>query len=170
MSDAINQLEIEELAEILEGRNEVFRRRILTALNATIVRPLVPAPSPTSLALDIFVPGIPMTKGSWKVFRRKLIPDNPGEPEWAATVGWVARAKLRNAEPVKARYAVRIEFTLPPAQGRKLYRRDLDKLARSVFDALEGIVWTNDEQVEWLQCGKCRGDTPGARIIVERIG
>lgn len=127
------------------------------------------APS-RSLVLDIQVDGIPMTKGSWRIMRGKLIPDNPGEPEWAAAVGWAARAKLRNAPAVKARYAVLLEFTLPPPHGHQLFRRDLDKLMRSVLDALEGIVWTNDEQVEWAQLSKTRGDSPGARIIVERIG
>jgi Holliday junction resolvase RusA-like endonuclease len=125
---------------------------------------------PRELVLDIFVDGIPMTKGSWRIFGRKLVPDNEGEPEWAATVAWTARAKLRNAPAVKARYAVVLEFTLPAPQGRKLYRRDLDKLMRSILDALEGVVWTNDEQVEWARLGKMRGDKPGARIIVERLG
>lgn len=124
----------------------------------------------SDLVLDISVDGIPMTKGSWKIYGRKLVPDNEGEPGWAAAIGWAARAKLRNAPAVKARYAVRLEFTLPAPKGRQRYRRDIDKLARSVLDALTGIVWTDDEQVEWLQCGKCRGDLPGARIIVERIG
>lgn len=122
----------------------------------------------TDLVLDIFVPGIPMTKGSWRIFGRKLVPDNPGEPEWAATVAWTARAKLRNAPAVKARYVVHFDFTLPAPVGRQLYRRDLDKLMRSCLDALEGIVWTNDEQVDSAHLNKMRGDTPGARIIVER--
>lgn len=127
----------------------------------------------TSLVLDIFVAGIPMTKGSWRITgrggRSRLIPADNGEPEWAATVAWAARAKLKNAPAVKARYAVHLDYTMPRASGHKLYRRDLDKLMRSVLDALEGIVWTNDEQVEWAQLNKGRGDTPGARIIVERI-
>lgn len=157
----LTDLEIEELAEWLDKANPTFRARVLAVVKLDQRR------EANTIVLD--VDGIPMTKGSWRIMRGKLIPDNEGEPEWAAVLGWAARAKLKNAEPVKARYAVKALFTMPHAQGRQQYRRDLDKLARSALDALEGIVWTNDEQVDSLHLDKRRGDHPGAHIEIERL-
>lgn len=123
--------------------------------------------------LEFSVDGMPQTKGSWRVQMRRgrpfLIPDNEAEPSWAALVGWAARAKLRNAiEPDQARYAVALEFTLEPRKGRSSNKRDLDKLARSILDALTGIVWRDDEQVEDLVLSKRVGDAPGVVVRVER--
>lgn len=126
--------------------------------------------------LDFVVEGMPETKGSWRVMMRHgrpvLVPDNEAEPSWAQLVGWAARAKLRNAidgKPDAARYVVRLDFTLAaPPNKRRTNRRDLDKLARSVLDALTGIVWLDDEQVEDLYLRKRVGDSPGVVISVER--
>jgi Holliday junction resolvase RusA-like endonuclease len=118
------------------------------------------------------VDGVPATKGSWRIVRgRTLIPDNPGEPAWAQTVAWTARATLRNRlEPDARRYRVRVLFTLPPVTGRgRKNRRDLDKLLRSLLDALTGIVWLDDEQVCKADAEKIVSDRPGADIEIEAI-
>jgi Holliday junction resolvase RusA-like endonuclease len=122
--------------------------------------------------LEFTVTGMPETKGSWRVMMRRgcpsLIPDNEAEPPWAQLVGWACRAKLRNViDPSTSRFAVRLEFTLPPRKGRKSNRRDLDKLARSILDALTGIVWKDDEQVEDLHLSKRIGDEPGVTVQIE---
>lgn len=106
------------------------------------------------------VDGMPVTKGSWKPGRGRggrivLRPDNDGEASWAKQVGWAARQAMRcPLEPSKlARYRVELEFTLELPKGRA-GRRDIDKLARSVLDALTGIVWADDEQVDQLHLEK----------------
>lgn len=117
------------------------------------------------------VDGIPATKGSWRIVHgRKLIPDNPGEPEWAQLVAWTARATLRNRiEPDARRYRVRVVFTLPAPSGRgaRKNRRDVDKLVRSLLDALTSLVWRDDEQVDEVHATKCIGERPGADIEIE---
>ncbi len=121
--------------------------------------------------ISFAVDGMPVTKGSWRVIRGKLIPDNPGEPAWAQPVGWACRAKLRNRlEPDRARYRVTLEFTLtpPPNKGRT-NRRDIDKLARSILDALTSIIWLDDEQVDELHVTKCTGPAPGVVVTIERL-
>jgi hypothetical protein len=121
-----------------------------------------------------------MTKGSWKVATRNrrtvLIPDNPGEPAWAELVAWQAksaivaerhfqdldRALLDALGQRSARWSATLAFTLDPPKGRA-GRRDVDKLARSVLDALTGIVWADDEQVDRLDVRKLIVGQPDAR-------
>lgn len=108
--------------------------------------------------------------------RPHLIPDNEAEPAWAQLVGWAARAKLRNTIDELApaynagRWRVEIVFTLiPPPNKRRTNRRDLDKLARSILDALTGLIYRDDEQVEELNLRKCVGEKPGAVIRLTPI-
>lgn len=114
--------------------------------------------------LSFRVDGFPQTKGSWKVAGRKrngaprMLPDNPEESAWAETVAWAARnaaAQARHYMADDRRYAVALDFTLvpPPNRSRK-HRRDADKLARSCLDALTGIIWLDDEQVDRLEVVK----------------
>ena len=132
------------------------------------------------------VDGFPQTKGSWKVAGRKrngaprMLPDNPEETAWAETVAWAARAALRAMpppprivhQPDGRRYAVALDFTLVPPKGRA-HRRDLDKLARSVLDALTGIVWLDDEQVDKLEVVKGivgpGRPKPGVAVVVTAL-
>lgn len=112
--------------------------------------------------LTFRVDGMPETKGSWRAKgwtrtgKVQLVPDNPAETAWAEQVAWAARQALRRPpEPDRQRYQVALDFTLlPPPNGRRTNRRDIDKLARSVLDALTGIVWADDEQVVRLVLDK----------------
>lgn len=126
--------------------------------------------------LTLWARGMPQTKGSWRVVmshgKPRLIPDNDAEPSWAAIVAWAAKAALRNpSSPALGRFIVSIGFTLAPVGGRgRKNRRDLDKLARSILDALTGIVWADDEQVEELHLAKAVGAELGAVITIELKG
>lgn len=108
------------------------------------------------------VDGMPVTKGSWKPGHGRggrivMRPDNADEPAWANAVAWAARIAGRGEhKPSKtSRFSVHLEFTLePPPSARRTNRRDIDKLARSVLDALTGIVWADDEQVDHLVIDK----------------
>ncbi|HSR79056.1 MAG TPA: RusA family crossover junction endodeoxyribonuclease [Xanthobacteraceae bacterium] len=129
--------------------------------------------------LEFRVDGFPQTKGSWKVAGRKrngaprMLPDNPAETSWAESVAWAAKAALRGHHSTgdDRRYAVALDFTLvPPPNRGKTNRRDLDKLARSVLDALTGIVWHDDEQVDRLELSKSvtgpGRPKPGVAIVI----
>jgi Holliday junction resolvase RusA-like endonuclease len=134
-------------------------------------------------ALRFVVQGQPATKGSWKPIRNQrngmvqLIADNPGEPAWATQIAWMARASLRNRlEPDARRYIVELDFTLlPPPNRTRTNKRDLDKLGRSVLDALTGIVWLDDEQVDRLVLdkgivGEPGRDAPGVVVTINVKG
>lgn len=127
--------------------------------------------------LAFSVDGMPETKGSWvPAGRRKsggirLRPDNPAEAAWAESVAWAARLAMPGPPtPDRRRYSVQLRFTLlPPPSGRRTNRRDLDKLMRSVLDALTGIVWLDDEQVDAAQLSKFTGGRPGLEVLIAAI-
>lgn len=128
--------------------------------------------------ITFHVDGMPETKGSWKpkgrlrTGRIALVPDNPREAAWAQLVAWSFRQALRRPPaPDKRRYRVELHFELEPSPGGRQWRanrRDLDKLMRSILDALTGLVWLDDEQVDEATLGKQIGERPGAtvRIVV----
>lgn len=101
--------------------------------------------------LALIVPGLCETKGSWRCSckgnKPRLYADNDREEAWALTIAWSVRAALRGMKPTIERVGVKLEFRLPPIVGRK-NRRDLDKMMRSVLDALTGLVYVDDEQVD----------------------
>lgn len=126
--------------------------------------------------ISFAVDGTPATKGSWRATRAKsgrllLRPDNERERPWAASVAWSARAAMAGAAPVSASVRVDIIVSVAKARTSKLAapRLDVDKLARSILDAMTGIVYVDDVQVISLCILKCWG-SPGANITVSTLG
>jgi crossover junction endodeoxyribonuclease RusA len=106
---------------------------------------------------------IPETKGSWRsVGRGRLIPDNPKSASWENAIAWMARQAISRKAARGVSFSVEPErvgvvllFVLPPPPSKaKKYRRDIDKLARAALDALTGIVYADDEQVDELEVSK----------------
>lgn len=109
-------------------------------------------------ALDVFIPGIPCTKGSWigvttKTGRVAMRAANKAEKAWAQTVAWTVKAKMLETriKPITkpAGVAVRLIFHMrkPDSPTNRFPMGDLDKLMRSVLDALSGIAYQDDGQV-----------------------
>lgn len=159
---------------------EVMRTIGLEA-DAWAARHAAPVP-PVRLGTPIvavFVPGLAETKGSWRnVGKGRFLPDNEREPAWAAMVGWHARLAMKRrggalGEPVAIRVGIRLDFVLPfPPNRTKKHRRDGDKLARSVLDALQKIVYVDDEQVDDLHVTKSCSNLAnalGVAIVVAPI-
>lgn len=121
----------------------------------------------SGVIVEMMVSGVPETKGSWIGLEGGAMKaDNPREKGWSHAVGWAARAQLRAKQPTPARVRVDIAFRLPPPKGRK-NQRDLDKLLRSCLDAMNKLVYVDDEQVDLIVAEKLVTDTDhGARITV----
>lgn len=117
-----------------------------------------------------FVDGLPESKGSWvSLPNGKMRRDNPREKAWATAVGWAAKVPMIGKKPYDGHVAVELDFLLPPPHGRK-HRRDADKLARSVLDAMTGIVYVDDELVYKLLAVKniTNSGMHGVQVTVRR--
>ena len=78
---------------------------------------------------------------------------------WQERVGYAARFEYKQ-EPYRGPVVVRLVFYM--ANRR---RRDLDNLSKAVLDALNGIVWVDDTQVEALHLYKFT-DADDPRVVV----
>lgn len=93
------------------------------------------------------------------VIRTATKSDNPKNADWQKQVAAEAMVAAANATPrfrrLEAGIAVSLQlaFYLPrpqdaPAGARHTKRPDFDKLARSIADALTGVLWDDDGQVD----------------------
>ena len=115
-----------------------------------------PEPKGSSRAVKSRSTGRPvLLMGSDKASARRL-------KSWATAVGWAARAAWTGpaiAGPVylSAHFVVPGKATRPP---------DLDKLQRTVLDAMTGIVYVDDAQVVSVEASKDSTDDRRGKIGV----
>lgn len=140
-------------------------------------------------AVRFTVPGEPIPQGSLKAFvvgrRAHLTSDNPRTKAWRLRVAAFARA-AHTGEPWDGPVKVRLVFTMPRPRGHygtgrnaetvkasaplwPSVRPDLDKCCRAIFDALSGVLWTDDALVVGLTATKVYGPTPGVEVFAERV-
>ena len=75
---------------------------------------------------------------------------NDGKPEWPRT----------------GRLLVVVDIKMP----KKEYNtKDVDNMAKSLLDALKGVVYTDDSQVETLQITKSIEETPSFMIGIKEL-
>lgn len=107
------------------------------------------------------VVGDPATKGSMRAITRQdgrviLKQDNEREETWAKTVGWAAKIAMAGKRLKTGPVRVDAAFTMP--RPKKTKRRapagDLDKLTRSILDAMTEIVYVDDTLVVELHTWK----------------
>ena len=115
----------------------------------------------------LFVPGTPRPQGSKRhVGNGRMIEANPHHKGWRDEIIISAKAAMGVQELVKFEGPLKIDmlFELPKGSTVKRYspavKPDLDKLARTVFDALElaGVV-SNDSQIVEMHAVKAYGTT-----------
>ncbi len=139
--------------------------------------------------IDFFVPGRPKAKGSLVVGVRKdgsrftRTQTGYGQAQWAAAVKLAAVEAMRQAgmpiQPGPLRAEITFVRTRPKAhldtkgrvRERHLWdlptaRPDLDKVMRSVGDALQGAVYKDDAQITECTTRKRWGEVEGVRIQI----
>lgn len=99
-----------------------------------------------------------------------MISDNPAEAAWHSRAAWAARSAMAGRGAATAPIAVELHFEMRrphasvyewPSMG------DTDKLARSVLDAMSGIVYVDDRHVVSLVAHKRYATSgPGCRVRV----
>lgn len=132
------------------------------------------------MSVSFFVPGVPVPQGSKRhVGRGILVESSRALAPWRSTVQLAAR-QAHSGPLIDGPVEVFCEFTFPrpkrhyrangdlreDAPYRHSSRPDLDKLLRSVLDALSGVVIRDDGQVSVLRGGKRYGDEPGVEVLV----
>lgn len=124
--------------------------------------------------------GIPQPKGSSRAFMPEnarfpiITDDNPKSRSWANTVRMIAQAsRLQNGlwlGPIELQLTFFLKKPKSLAKRKVAWaikRPDLDKLTRTVADALTGVIYKDDAQVVDAHIIKEYGDAPGVRV---RIG
>lgn len=93
---------------------------------------------------------------------------------WRADVARIAEDAWRDRTPLDGPLLCEIVFTRPRPTSAAKRRRywasttpDLDKLARSTFDALKGRLWVDDSRAVWLIATKL---AVGDRAALDRPG
>lgn len=149
----------------------------------------IPAPSPDNPFIAFRVYGIPQTKGSAKGFvgrskktgklRAFITNDNTKNKGWAETVSGEAQLARRVhhlAAPFAGAIRLELEFYVKKPKSYPktkelpaIKKPDLDKMIRSVKDALTGIFYLDDSQVVEESASKHYGDSPGALIRIREV-
>ena len=128
----------------------------------------------------------PPTKGSAKGFtmpgkfggrpRVIIVNDNPKNKAWARLVGLHARDHKAEDSPWNSWCQLSLVFTMkrlkkmPKGRDYPTVKPDLDKMVRSVLDALTGILYVDDAQIIALAASKEYGDRAGVYIELTRGG
>lgn len=114
--------------------------------------------------LQLFVPGIPRAKQSFIVVGHGRGAASPTVKAWQEQVGWHTR-QLQPAPDPQSRYKVTLHF-----YTTKYRAGDCDNLSKAVLDALNGIIWKDDDQVDELHIFKQKEPTnPGVEITISPV-
>lgn len=108
----------------------------------------------TVWVLDKFVAGRPAAQGSKRhVGGGRMIEQSKAVAPWRTLVAWSV-AQCWYEGPIRCAVVVELEFVMPRPSGTAkrstpyaVKRPDIDKLQRSVLDALTGVCWVDDSQV-----------------------
>ena len=143
-------------------------------------RALLPASAGlrTNDAISFLVHGLPVPQGStrsWLVNGKPVITSAAkGLSTWRRLVADVAQ-RFAPDEPWQGPVGIDLHFGLPKPKSAPKKRRvwpdkrpDLDKLTRSVLDALTYVIFADDSQVVEIRATKDYG-APGVAIEIHRI-
>lgn len=129
--------------------------------------------------ISFFVAGEPIPKGSFKAYSTPKGPvvtnDNKRTRPWQDAVAFAARQAMDGKEPFDGPVAVACWFRMTKAKSVKrshpAVKPDIDKLLRSVMDALEGVCFTNDSRVVKVVASKLYSEIgePGVSIEVRQL-
>lgn len=111
------------------------------------------------------VDGIPRPKQSFKMGKHGGY--TPARiKSWQNAVAWQAKEMMMWMDMLTGSLAVVLDFYLPDR-----HRRDSDNLSKAVLDAMNGIVYQDDTQIDDLHIRKFYNDPRiGVSITINEIG
>jgi len=122
--------------------------------------------------LEFTVDGIPVPQGSKSLFRGRMVDANRNLKPWRATVTRAAKDAIAERPGFDDAVYVLLDFYMPRGKtvrrSRPSVKPDLDKLIRSIFDALtDAGAWTDDGLVVSVHAQQWyAGDKPHVRIKI----
>jgi crossover junction endodeoxyribonuclease RusA len=137
------------------------------------------------MAITFDIPGIPAPQGSKRHLGNGILVESSKRLKpWRTDVREAARAAIANDWPFDAAFSLTITFryprpkshlrtngTLKPSAPPHLTTRtgDIDKLCRSILDALTGVLYLDDSQIISLFAAKrytIAPELPGALVTI----
>lgn len=123
--------------------------------------------------LTFTVPGVAVPKGSRSMFRGRSVESSKRWPAWKLAVGHYAIQARSDRKLKRFEDGVTLTVTFMFARPKRnkhpkhISRPDLDKLVRGVCDALTGVVWIDDSQVDVVMAVKryCHEDEEPCALI-----
>jgi len=85
---------------------------------------------------------------------------------WAEQVGWAWKGKHRFAEPYRGRVSLLLAFFF----SQRVTAADLDNLVKGVSDALNGLAYVDDRQVDALIVRRYKAERDAVSIVVAEMG
>lgn len=125
--------------------------------------------------LEFTVQGIPVPQGSKSLFRGRMVDANKNLKPWRATVTRAAREAIADRPGFDDAVYVLLDFHMPRGKtvrrARPSVKPDIDKLTRSIFDALtDANAWTDDGLVVSVHAQQWYADDePYVRIKIGRL-
>jgi crossover junction endodeoxyribonuclease RusA len=123
----------------------------------------------------LFVPGKPAPQGSKRhVGNGVLVESSKAVGSWRSVVAWSVAQQWR-WPPIPGAVCVDLEFVMPRPKATPkvtppaVKKPDLDKLLRAILDALTGVCWRDDSQVDDAHATKRiaeLNELPGVRIVI----
>jgi len=151
-------------------------KEYLTFANGEPIFPQVLEPN----GIQFVVYGVPQPQGSTRAFMRPgmkfpiVTSDNPKNKPWRQETASCAMIAMSGKPVWEGAVSLTVDFYFdrPKAQKKALYKTtkpDVDKLVRSIADALTGIVFGDDARVVQMTCRKAYGSPARAEIQVREL-
>ncbi len=129
--------------------------------------------------IEFFIPGIPKPKGrarSARLKTGKTIHYTPEQTETWENILYSRSLAYKPDKPLDCPLSVYLHFWLPRPKNPKnklhpVTRPDLDNLAKSVIDALNGVFWVDDSRIvlKGLRKAYATEGGPGVAVIIEEM-
>lgn len=117
--------------------------------------------------IDLHLDGEPVPKARPRLGRNGNVYTPAATAAAESAIGWRVKERYEGLAPTALPVGLAVAFDCRGSRGRRDGRADLDNLVKTVKDALNGIAWVDDSQVEELHATLRRGSpTPGTDIRV----
>lgn len=134
--------------------------------------------------IEFFVPGVPVGKARARVVKGRAFTPKKSK-DYEKKVAYYAAIAMRRARAETFQGAVEVQILaeFPPLKSwskkqtelvnnsevRKETKPDIDNIAKSIADAMNGVVYVDDSQISDLICRKRYSATAGVTVRVRGL-